>query len=43
MQKWSLLLKEKDKKHINHILGNILTWLKAFHSSATLQSNVSEF
>jgi hypothetical protein len=42
MQKWSLLLKEKDKERIDHILNNILAWLKAFRPSAVLQSDVSE-
>jgi hypothetical protein len=42
MQKWSLLLKETDKERIDHIIGSILTWLKAFRPNAILQSDVSE-
>lgn len=42
MQKWSLLLKKKDKELIDHILEGVLAWLKAFRPTAILQSDVSE-
>ena len=42
MQKWSHLLKEKDKECVDHILKSVLSWMKDFRPSAILLSDVSE-
>jgi hypothetical protein len=42
LQKWSLLLKEKDKERIGHVLKTVLNWMKNFCPSHILVSDVSE-
>jgi hypothetical protein len=42
LQKWSLLLKEKDKERIEHVLKTFLNWMKNFCPSHILVSDASE-
>ena len=42
MQKWSHLLRGKDKEQVDQILENILAWMKNFRPNAILLSDVSE-
>jgi hypothetical protein len=42
MQRWSLLLKEQDEERMDQVVGNILSWLKAFQPNPILQSDVAE-
>jgi hypothetical protein len=41
LQKWSLLLKEKDKERIDHVLKTVLNWMKSFCPSRILLSDIS--
>jgi hypothetical protein len=42
MQKWSHLLKEKDKEFAEHILKKLTSWLKSFRPSVVMLSDVVE-
>lgn len=42
LQKWSLLLKEKDKERIDHVLKTVSNWMKCFCPNRILLSDVSE-
>jgi len=42
MQRWSVLLKEKDKEHATQVMLSILGWLKNFRPSAFMASDVFE-
>ena len=42
IQKWSVLLREKDQKQIMKAKGDILNWLKSFKMNPILHSDVVE-
>ena len=42
IQKWSVLLREKDQKQIIQAKEDILNWLKTFKMNPILQSDVIE-
>jgi hypothetical protein len=42
MQKWSHLLRGKNKERVDQILENILSWMKNFRPNAILLSDVSD-
>jgi hypothetical protein len=42
MQKWSQLLRGKNKERVDQILENILSWMKNFRPNAILLSDVSD-
>lgn len=43
LQKWSCLLKEEDRTRVDHMMEEILRWLKDFKPSPYLVSDVVEF
>jgi len=42
LQRWSVLLKEKDKERVSQALEAILRWLKNFKPKATTATDVFE-
>jgi CRISPR/Cas system-associated protein Cas7 (RAMP superfamily) len=42
LQRWSILLKEKDKERVSQALEAILRWLKNFKPKTTTTTDVFE-
>jgi hypothetical protein len=42
LQKWSLLLKGKDKERIDHVLKTVSNWMKSFCLNRIMLSDVLE-
>ena len=42
MQKWSILLKEEDRRSVMQVKESLLGWLKAFRPSALVSTDVCE-
>ena len=42
MQKWCILLKEKDREHVEKIKDDIMGWLNGFKPSAVLPTYIME-